>query len=188
MAIARFYLLQDPTKMGKLRAELSTVAEIATWTQLEQLPSLSGVIVEGNRLSFGITARACRIAPTKTLRYKDYAIPPGTPISCTTLCVHTNEDIFPEPWAFKPERWAGSEGAGRRKYQMAFSKGERNCIVIHLAHAEMFLALAAMARYNMELFETDERDVRFQHDYHVAYPRLDSKGVRAVVRGMSDSR
>ena len=54
---------------------------------------------------------------------------------------------------------------------------------MNLAHAEMFLALAAMARFDMTLFETDLSDVEFQHDFHVAYSKLDSKGVRARVQG-----
>ncbi len=59
---------------------------------------------------------------------------------------------------------------------MTFGKGSRMCIAMHLANAEM-------ARWNMRLFETDDGDVRFQHDYHVAALQLDSKGVRAVVAG-----
>ena len=183
MCIAHFHLLNNPEKMAKLRAELRTVPETVAWTQLEQLPYLSGVIAEGNRLSFGVTARVCRIAPDEALQYKGCTIPPGTPVSTTTLCVHTDESISPDPWAFRPERWLGPEGAERRKYQMAFNKGGRNCIGINLAHAEMFLALAAVTRYDMELFETDLSNVQFRHDFHVAYPRLDSKGVRAVMRG-----
>ena len=54
---------------------------------------------------------------------------------------------------------------------------------MNLAQAELCLAVAAVAKYDMELFETDERDVRFRYDYHVAHPRLDSKGVRARVVG-----
>jgi len=183
LTVAHFHLMNNPECMAKVRAELQTVPETASWTQLEQLPYLSGVIAEGNRLSFGVTARVCRIAPDETLQYKEYAIPPGTPVSETTLSVHTDEVIFPDAWAFKPERWMGPEGAERRKYQMAFNKGGRNCIGINLAHAEMFLAIAAVARYDMKLFETDIDDVQFKYDFHVAYPRLDSKGVRAMVGG-----
>ena len=51
---------------------------------------------------------------------------------------------------------------------------------MNLANAEMVMLLSAMAKYDVELFETDERDVTFLHDYHVGHPRLDSKGVRAV--------
>ena len=169
--------------MSRLRAELRTVPETASWTELEALPYLSAVIAEGNRLSFGVTARVCRIAPDEALQYREYTIPPGTPVSMTTLCVHTDENIFPDPWTFNPDRWLGPEGMERRKYQMAFNKGARNCIGINLAHAELFLVIAAVARYDMELFETDISDVEFQHDYHVAYPKLDSTGVKAMVRG-----
>lgn len=183
MAITHFHLLNNPHIMKRLRAELNTVPETASWSALEQLPYLSAVIAEGNRLSFGVTARVCRIAPDEALQYKEYTIPPGTPLSMTTLCVHTDETIFPQPWTFDPDRWLGQEGADRRKYQMAFNKGGRSCIGINLAHAELFLAIAAVTRYEMELFETDISDVEFQHDYHVAYPKLDSKGVRAIVRG-----
>lgn len=168
--------------MAKLRTEIRAIHENASWRELEQLPYLSACIAEGNRLSFGVTARACRIAPDETLKYKDHNIPPGTPLSMTSLCVHTDEHIFPDPWSFNPDRWLGPEGVARRKYQMAFNKGGRNCIGINLAHAELFLVIAAVARYELELFETDESDVEFQHDYQIAYPKLNTKGVRALVK------
>ncbi|KAL8826760.1 MAG: hypothetical protein Q9191_003596 [Dirinaria sp. TL-2023a] len=186
IAVAHFHMLANPEIMRRVRAELRNVPESASWTELEQLPYLSGVIAEGNRLSFGVTARVCRIAPDEDLQYQQYTIPAGIPVSMTTLSVHTDETIFPDPWAFKPERWMGQEGAERKKYQMAFNKGGRNCVGINLAHAEMFLAIAAVARYEMDLFQTDLSDVEFRHDYHVAYPRLGSKGIRAVVRGKAN--
>ena len=123
--------------------------EDASWTELEQLPYLSACIAEGNRLSFGVTARVCRIAPDEALQYTK---PPGTPASMTSLCAHTDEHIFPDPWAFNPDRWLGQEGVERRKYQIASNKGGRNCIGINLAHAEMFVFIAAVARYDMRAF------------------------------------
>ena len=52
---------------------------------------------------------------------------------------------------------------------------------MHLANAEMAMTITEMARWDMKLYGTGEDDVRFLHDYHVATPRLDSKGVRAIV-------
>ena len=101
----------------------------------------------------------------------------------TSLCANTDECIFPEPWTFNPDRSLGQEGVARRKYQMAFNKSGRNCIGINLAYTELFLVITAVARYDMELFETNLSDVEFRHDYQVAYPKLDSKGVRVVVKG-----
>jgi len=54
---------------------------------------------------------------------------------------------------------------------------------INLANAELCLAIANAARFEMDLYKTDERDVRFQYDYQMSHPRLDSEGVRAVVKG-----
>ena len=181
--------------MAKLRAELKPTSATASWSQLEQLPYLSAIIEEANRLSFGVTARLCRKAPepltyvsppTSLTAAKSYTIPPGIPVSIATPFVHLDESIFLDPYAFDPERWLGQEGAERRKYQMAFNKGGRKCLGIELARAEMYLATAAIARrFDMTLFETDVDDVAFLHDYHVALPRLDSKGVRAIVKSKS---
>ena len=183
IGIIHYYLLANPQMLSKVRSELRSLPDTASLTELEQLPYLSAVIAEGNRLSFGLTKRTCRIAPDEALQYNGYVIPPGTPMSMTSLCVHTDEGVFPEPWAFDPERWLGPNSATQRKYQVAFGRGPRKCIGINLAHAELYLTIAAVARFDMTLFETDERDVKFQHDYQVAHPRLDSKGIRAMVLG-----
>ena len=187
-----YYLLAKPSILSTLRTELATIPSDATWSQLEQLPYLSAVIEEGNRLSYGLTARTARIA-YEPLAYTastytacpgvTYTIPPGTPVSSTAGCVHMDESVFPDPHSFKPERWLDEEGKERRKFNMAFNKGGRKCIGIELAHAELYLALAAVVReFDMELYETDVGDVEFRYDYQVAQPRMGSKGVRAMVR------
>lgn len=58
-------------------------------------------------------------------------------------------------------------------------------MVLSLALAEISLILAVLFRPNgpkLELFETDETDVRVAHDFGVPLPKLDTKGVRAFVR------
>jgi cytochrome P450 len=147
--------------MAKLRKELRTIPEAATWSQLEQLPYLNACISEGDRLCFGITSRAPRIALDESLHYKQYSIPLGTALSGNTLAVHTNESIFPDPWAFKPKRWLCLEWIEKRKYNMAFNKGTGKCIGIHLSDVEMCLAIAAVTRYDMKLHETDISNVEF---------------------------
>ncbi|CEL07565.1 Putative Cytochrome P450 [Aspergillus calidoustus] len=195
-----YHLLANPTLLEKLRDELHTVPASASWTQLEQLPYLSAVIEEGNRLSFGVTARTARIAhepliytpsshvpltcPPST-RTRSYTIPAGTPVSITTLAAHTAESVFPKPYVFDPDRWLGDAGKERRKFQMAFGKGGRRCLGIELARAELYLVIAALVHgFEMTLFETDADDVAFLHDYHVAMPKMGSKGVRVIAKAV----
>ncbi|KAI1773034.1 cytochrome P450 [Hypoxylon cercidicola] len=137
-----------------------------------------------------------------------YALPPGTSLSVSTLIIHTDESLFPSPWKFDPDRWLPTADtndlaptdlvtnekqeeerdptsllASRRRSMLSFMRGPRTCIGRHLANAEMAVLLATMARWNLELFETDEEDVKFKHDYHVMCPRLESQGVRVKVKG-----
>ena len=183
LSIAQYYLLANPKMLQRLRAELSVIPTEASITTLLSLPYLSAVLTEANRLSFGVTGRLLRTAPHEALHYKDFLLPPNTALCCTTFCAHTDETVFPDPWTFNPDRWLGSDGRERQKYMMSFGKGHRKCVGINLANAELCLAIATAAQYEMELFETDESDVKFQHDYQISHPRLDSKGVKVLVKG-----
>jgi cytochrome P450 len=188
-----YHVLANPAILRKLRAELSTVAMPASWTQLEQLPYLSAVIEEGNRLSFGVTARSTRIAyepltytPSAHVTFsssagQSYTLPAGTPISMTTLSSHTAESVFPDPFVFDPERWLGDAGRPRRKFQMAFGKGSRKCLGVELTRCELCLVTAWLVNaFDMRLWQTNDKDVAFMHDYQVAMAKMDSKGVRIL--------
>ena len=178
LCITHFHLLRNPKILFQVRKEIRSIGPDPSLPQLSQLPFLNAVIQEGNRLAFGLTGRVARVAPYETLRYGNYAIPAGTPVSMTTLCIHTDENIFPDPFEFVPERWLGDEGKSRQKYHYGFGQGARKCLGANLAHAEMLACLSAVAEYDMTLFETDLEDVEFRHDYQVAHPVLGSKGIR----------
>ena len=195
LAIAHFYLIAQPTTTAKLRAELHAHhhAQLPP-SKLQDLPYLNAVIWEAHRLSFGLTGRNPRVAPDETLVYtsptdsagrcKSFTIPPGTPVCAPTLVLHTNPEIFPNPWAFEPERWLGEDGRKRRRYMLSFIRGPRRCVGLNLANAEMAMMLRSVADWDMVLgSRTTEEDVRFAHDYHVAAPKLDSFGVEARVTG-----
>lgn len=52
-----------------------------------------------------------------------------------------------------------------------------------LAYAEMLFAIAMIVRnFDLELFETSLKDVEVVHDYFVALPRRDSKGVQVKIK------
>ncbi|EXJ78793.1 hypothetical protein A1O1_09195 [Capronia coronata CBS 617.96] len=191
-----FYLLHSPSILEKLLAELRTIIPspdlaIPKLSTIERLPYLSAIISEGLRISYSVTTRTPRIAPTETLRYEDWFIPAGTPVSMTNALVLMNPDLFPEPERFKPERWldtGSGSGSGRslEKYQVAFSKGSRQCLGMNLAYAEMFLTMATLwSRFDFELYETTLDDVLWKHDFFTAFPEDASKGIRVKARQRS---
>ena len=186
LALTSFYLVDNPPILEKLQAELgdlmSETGPSPKWQQLEQLPYLTAVITEGLRIGYGIAGRLQRVFPDTALEYNGYSVPPMTPVSMTTILLHDNPTLFPDPRTFRPERFL--EQPSLRKYLIPFSRGSRQCAGQNLAYCEFYLALAAVfapGRFRLELFETDISDVETKHDFLNTCPRLDSKGIRVTI-------
>ncbi|ODM14270.1 hypothetical protein SI65_10325 [Aspergillus cristatus] len=191
LSLATYHLLSREDVRNKLRGELTeaipTLDVRPTWNQLEKLPYLSAVINETLRLSTGFSSRSPRIAPTETLVYKDYTIPPGTPVSQINNFILMNPDIFPDPHAFDPERWIRAAASGERldRYLVIFSRGSRICQGLNLAYAELFIVLATlMRRFDMELYETTKKDIEFVRDFATPYPESGNFKVKVLVTGV----
>ncbi|KAA8642815.1 cytochrome P450 [Aspergillus tanneri] len=199
-----FQLLSNPEKLSKLKEELAAAIpdpeSFPPCSQIETLPYLTAVIKEGLRLHPGAVLRMQRVSPEKPLIYRDtkrcitWTIPPGTPVSMTSLLIHKNSEIFPNPEAFQPERWLANQRLDR--YMLAFSKGTRMCLGVNLAYQELYIFLAGIfRRYDLyresekntgptlALYETvRETDVDAVAEMVVAAPALGSKGTQIIVR------
>ncbi|KAL2425367.1 Cytochrome P450 monooxygenase sdnE [Exophiala dermatitidis] len=189
LSVATFHLLSNRDVLAKLKAELKNAipdpSAPLSWVELEKLPYLTGCVREAVRMSYAVTTRNPRLF-SKPITYNDWVIPPRTPVSMTIVDVNDDEDIFPEPRKFRPERWIGSpkapDGSSLERYFVGFGKGTRSCLGINLAHAELYMTLAAVFRnFDFELYETDISDVELAHDFFLPSPKLDSKGVRVKV-------
>jgi len=133
LTVGSYHVVANLEILGKLRRELKDAGITATtpsdqleWWKLERLPYLFGCVHEAIRLAHGISTRSPRVAPDTELVYKDYVIPRGTPVSMTNVDILMNEEIYPEPKRFKPERWIGNPGL--EKYFVPFTKGSRQCL------------------------------------------------------------
>lgn len=181
--IATFHILANPEIYAKLKAELREAMPYVLVTPplatLEQLPYLHGVVQEAHRFLHGVVERLQRISPDEPLQYQDWVIPAGTSVSMTSLFQHKSPSIFADPEKFDPDRWQNNKKLGRNL--VPFSKGTRQCLGINLATSEIYLTLAAVfRRFEMQLYETTERDVEIVHDFFVPGTHADSKGVRIV--------
>jgi cytochrome P450 len=185
LSVLTFHLLQNPDFLRRLTEELHQAIpdpqNIPPWQKLEQLPLLRATILEAHRVLAVITSRLIRIAPSEALQYREWSIPAGTPISMSTHFMHLDPKYFQDPHRFDPDRWFGS-ARGMAKYVVPFSKGTRACIGLHLASAELVLAVACLfRRFELELYETTWRDVEITWDGFSGGFRKESKGIRIKV-------
>ncbi|KAF2138958.1 uncharacterized protein K452DRAFT_232819 [Aplosporella prunicola CBS 121167] len=202
LCVILYHVLANCALLENLRTELLTTAPDATsWRALEQLPLLSATVAEGLRLSYGLATRLARVAPVP-LRFRsssgpgsgaetfgdvDVVIPPNTPVGMTAVLVHHDARVFPDSERFWPERWLVATAEQRREMErclLSFSRGGRQCLGMNLAYAELYITLATVLRRlgaRLQLFETDEDDVRVHRDMFLPKPRDGSKGVRVLV-------
>ena len=181
-----YHILANPEILSELKAELEQAMpdnDLPSQQILEQLPYLNAVVHEGYRISYGVTHRLQRVSPDAALIYHDYVIPAGTPVGMTSILMHENPKYFPDPKAFKPQRWLNpGEQTRLGKYLVNFSKGTRGCLGQHLAQAEIYLTLAALfRRFDMELYQTTRDDIDVAHDFFNPQPRKGSEGLRVIV-------
>ncbi|KAH8424441.1 cytochrome P450 [Aspergillus melleus] len=191
ITVAAYHLYREKGIARRLRSELKmalpSITSRATWTELEKLPYLTGVVNEALRLAFGLTIRLPRVAPTEVIQYEQYSIPPGTPVSTSSYFIHRSPSIFPEPEEFKPERWISNGEIDRHltRYITSFTKGSRQCLGINLAYSELYLAIAYLVRrFDLELHDTPPENLRITRDMGVGFTDKYEFKVSAKVVGM----
>ena len=188
IAVGIYYIVANPAIRVRVLTELATIPDLQTVEpgQLDQLPYFSAVVKEVLRLSYGGANRLPRINPRGPINLpthdgRTWSIPSGYPVGMSNLITARDASVFPDPLVFKPERWLVPDPPDR--YLLPFSRGTRSCIGMHLAQAEVKLALARLATVDLELFETTIDDVDARRVWEVAIPQRGTKGVRMKVKG-----
>jgi len=162
-------LLRTPEAYERLRAAVRRGGEGA-----EQVEA---TIIEGMRCRPVIPIVGRRV--TAPWRLGDYVVPAGTAISVSILLLHHREDLYPDPFAFRPERWIDRK-PGTYEW-IPFGGGTRRCLGATLAMAEQRVVLAAMAR-RLDLAAAEPGPERAQHRNVTMIP---ARGARAVLQARS---
>ena len=110
-------------------------------------------------------------------RLGPYAVPAGTPVAASILLLHHREDLYPDPFSFRPERWFGSR-PGTYEW-IPFGGGTRRCLGAALAMAEQSVVLSMMAQ-RLDLEAADSKPERPKHRNVTMIP---ARGGRVVIRG-----
>ncbi len=113
-------------------------------------------------------------------RLGEYAVPGGTAVTMSILLLHHREDLYPQPFEFRPERWIGRK-PGTYEW-IPFGGGIRRCLGAALAMAEQRVVLEAMAR-RLDLEADDPAPERALHRNVTMIP---SRGARVRVRSRKD--
>jgi cytochrome P450 family 135 len=126
-------LLRHPHVLARLVAEIDAGEEEAY---------LRAVVSESLRLRPVVPLAGRRL--TQELRVNGHVLPPDTDVTPAIWLAHTRPDRYPEPYAFRPERFL--ENAPATYAWVPFGGGVRRCIGAAFAEMEMRVALAEILR------------------------------------------
>jgi cytochrome P450 len=110
-------------------------------------------------------------------RLGPYAVPADTPVTMSILLVHHREDLYPEPFEFRPERFIGGRKPGTYEW-IPFGGGIRRCLGAALAMAEQRVVLETMARR----LDLEADDPEPEHAVHRNVTMIPARGARVVIR------
>jgi cytochrome P450 len=189
--------LRDELLVLVLAGHETTANSLAwTWERLVRSPAaheaLLGAVRSGDGAEEQIEAtivEAMRSRPVIPLigrrvtvpwQLGPYGVPAGSPIAMSILLVHHREDVYPDPFEFRPERFLGHK-PGTYEW-LPFGGGIRRCLGAALAMAEQRVVLEAMAR-RLDLEAEDPAPERALHRNVTMIPAL---GGRVIVRSRHD--
>jgi cytochrome P450 len=157
-------LLHTPATLDRLLAEMET----------DETSYLDAVIDESLRVRpvVPMTGRLLR----QRANLGGYDLDDGTVVFAAIYMLHTNAEVYPDPFAFKPERFLD---AGPETYSwIPFGGGTRRCIGAAFAELEMRIVLREVLR-SVRLEAADPRPQRMVRRNVTLTP---ADGTRVVAR------
>jgi cytochrome P450 len=144
---------QNPEAEARLHAELDHVLQgrLPTLADLPSLPYAEMVIAESMRLY--PPAWAMGRQAVEDVDIGPYRVPRGTYLLFSQYILQRDPKYFPDPLAFRPERFTAEAKSLRPKFAyFPFGGGGRQCIGESFAWMEAVLVLATIAqRWRLEL-------------------------------------
>jgi cytochrome P450 len=140
-------LVRTPRVLARLRESLAAGEE----------QYVEAVIKETLRARPVITDVARKL--TEPSEIGGYTLPQGTFVLPAIIAIHHREDLYPQPFEFRPERFL--EGQGEGYAWIPFGGGVRRCIGAAFAQYEMQIVLGAIfERADLRAAEPRSEDLR----------------------------
>jgi cytochrome P450 len=125
-------LFRNPGPMERLLAEIEDDDHTYTDALVEEVLRLRPVVL--------FVGRQLR----RPMELGGYELPVGTVVGPSIYLAHTREDVHPEPYAFRPERFL--DGGADTYSWIPFGGGTRRCIGAAFAQFEMRVVLRTILR------------------------------------------
>jgi cytochrome P450 len=120
----------------------AVLERLVTAVDADEPAYVRAVVAESLRLRPVVPLAGRRLAAP--LAINGYELPAGTDVTPAIWLAHTRADRYPEPFAFRPERFL--DGAPSTFAWIPFGGGVRRCIGAAFAEMEMRVALAEILR------------------------------------------
>ncbi|KAL1619277.1 hypothetical protein SLS56_010220 [Neofusicoccum ribis] len=158
LTYAYYELSRRPQLQAQLRKELLALnpplwlhegGKLPPAKDLLALPLLNAILMETLRLYPSVPGPQSRVTPhARNSLGGHHDIPAGVTVQCYAYSLHRNADVFPDPEAWKPERWLDASPAeltAVRKWFWAFGSGPSMCIGSNFAmYCEPFSYLISL--------------------------------------------
>lgn len=137
-------LLKHPEILDRLTDEIDAAVgdRAVSYDDLEKIPYLEQVVKEALRLHPPVAAFSR--TPIEEFEIDQYHFRPKDTIIMSTNTLHHQEEYYPEPNRFNPDRFASDQAQPDRYTYMPFGAGSRICIGNAFATLEMQIVLATM--------------------------------------------
>ncbi len=142
LAWALYFVARDPLVRERVIDELASLGPSARADQIAELPYLGAVIDETLRIR-PVTPDVLRVL-RKPARFGPWTLPAGTALNAAPTLLHHRADLWPEPEAFRPDRFIG-ERPGANVY-IPFGGGDRRCMGASFARFEATILLGTLLR------------------------------------------
>lgn len=152
-----------PEEQAQVQAELDAIIgrhRAPTFADQESLPRLQAFISEALRWRPPLPTGALAHRTTHDVIWENYRIPAGTTLFGNHWSISRDPDVYPEPDAFKPQRWIDDQHRLRNDLKFfVYGFGRRVCPGQHVANKSVFInSLLTMWAFHLTLDPTKPLD------------------------------
>ncbi|EDV48829.1 probable cytochrome P450 6d5 isoform X1 [Drosophila erecta] len=160
-----YELTQNPEVMEKAKEDVRSAIEkhggMLTYEAISDMKYLEACVLE--------TARKYPALPLlNRICTQDYPVPDsklvitkGTPIIISLIGMHRDEEYFPDPLAYKPERYLEDGRDYNQAAYLPFGEGPRMCIGARMGKVNVKIAIAkVLSNFDLEI-RKEKREIEF---------------------------